>query len=768
MDIAKKLDLEDFLADFGSFFARKYSRDLLDSYDSHKNAHDSRKNLHENFRDSHDSHKNANLKGDLLLAKMQIDELSKIPFNKPSETKMLNGELALLKKNGVLRLDSICEFVKIIKYFLYLKSLPHLPQISKMLDCIIIPQDILDIANKIDDDGNIRSGWNLHFDSINLEIFNAKKELKKQLDKLLSNPKLSPFLVDKSSHFIDDKETLLLQGGFSAILKGKILHRTQAGFFYVLPTSLSHIYERLQNAKSQREILLYEIEKDISLIFQKHIAFLNFINKEFDRFDALQARVFFAKERNFEFILPSKKNEINLVDFYHPNINNPIPCNVDFQKQILLVTGVNAGGKTMLLKSILSAVFLANALIPFKINPNKSKIPQFSLIEAIINDPQDCKNDISTFAGRMLEFSRILATLQDKNAMILLGIDEIELGTDANEASALYMAILEHLKDKNIKIVITTHHKILASKMADSASIELLAALYDEHNRTPTYHFLKGTIGKSYAFESAMRFGIPHKIIENAKKLHSNELENLNILLEQTSALKANLLQKEAKLNKALELSENKIYELNKLIERQNAELSAKKATLEATYNQALSEVKTLLKHKDTKEIHRFLNKTHKNFSKIPKNSTKKHIDFKIGDRISQGKNIGFITHIKGESVQIELENGVRVKTHKNAINLAPKISPQIPKISVTKSVKSCNVSLDLHGKRVDEAINLLECYISDCLMAGFSEAIIKHGIGSGVLSAVVRDFLSNHPKVASFSDAPPQMGGFGAKIVKF
>ena len=75
---------------------------------------------------------------------------------------------------------------------------------------------------------------------------------------------------------------------------------------------------------------------------------------------------------------------------------------------------------------------------------------------------------------------------------------------------------------------------------------------------------------------------------------------------------------------------------------------------------------------------------------------------------------------------------------------------------------------LDLHGKRVEEALDLLDSYISDCLMAGFSEVIIKHGIGSGVLSAVVRDFLSAHPKVAGFEDAPPNLGGFGAKIVRF
>ena len=784
--IIKKLDLWDFINDFLGFFARTknspslaegvrgWAESNLDSQDSHPKS-----NAESNPQNSQNLIKSLKIKGDLKEAKLKIDELSSIVFTPPQsvvgEIRALDNELAILKKGAILKLESLFEFAKIIKYFLYLKNLnlDSLTQIPRMLGQINIPFDILQIVDCFENDGNLRSGKYEKFDFINQSIKNANKELKKQLDRLLSNAKITPYLVDKSIHFIDGRECLLVRSGFSKVFQGRIMQRTQAGFFYILPNALQHIYDKLDKLRNEREIALFEIEREISAKMQENIFFLKFINAEFDRFDALQSRVFFAKTRNFEFILPhlNRQSAIILSDFCHPNIKNPTPCNIEFERQILLVTGVNAGGKTMLLKSILSASLLSNLLIPFKISPHKSKIPQFSDITAILNDPQDSKNDISTFAGRMMEFSAILAQIQAQNRIdssIMLGIDEIELGTDANEASALYFALLEHLSDKNIKIIITTHHKILASKMADNPRVELLAALYDEANRAPTYTFLKGTIGKSYAFDSAARYGIPRFIIEKAQKIYNQNLENLNALLEQTSALKANLIAKEAQMDANLQKIERKKDELDLLIESQNNALGAKKAELESIYNKALDELKAVLKKQDSREIHRFLNAQHKAFGKLPSESPKRHIDFKVGNRVTQGKNIGIILSIKGENAQIELENGVRVKTKLSTLKLAPQIPQKARSVSVSKVAKSCPVSIDLHGKRAEEALDLLEAYISDCLMAGFSEVLIKHGIGSGVLSAVVRDFLSAHPKVQSFEDAPPQMGGFGAKIVRF
>lgn len=731
-ELVSKLDLVDFIAKFRGYFARSKSLELQE---------------------------------DINLFRLYIDELDKITFAPPSDIKELDNEIILLQKKAVLKLEQIFEFVKIIKYFLYLKNLnlSNFKYIPQMLSRLTIPQVMLDISNTFDNNGEINSGIYLELDSINNKIKITKQEIKKHLGTIINNSKLSAYLIDRQFHLIDSKECLLLSSGFNSVLDGSIIHRTQAGYFYVLPNSLNNIYTRLDKLYNNKEVLLYDIEKKLTEVLREHMFFLKFINKEFDKFDNLQARVMFARDNNFNFISPSKKRDIILHNFYHPNITNPIPCNITFTSKILLITGVNAGGKTMLLKSILSVAFLAKYLIPFRIDNVKSKIPLFDNIYAIISDPQNSKNDISTFAGRMLEFSKLL-----DSSNLLLGIDEIELGTDANEASALYLALLEYMQNRDIKIVITTHHKILASKMSSNPNVSLIAALYDEAKSLPTYSFLEGCVGKSYAFESAFRYKIPRFIINRAKEVYGEDLENLNELIEQTSMLKTSLIKKEQEIKQEQEKIANKSYELDMLIEKHNNDLKAKKLELESIYNKALGELKAVLKSNDNKEIHRFLNAQHKEFQKIPKESKSPNITFKIGDRIYCGKNIGTIISLKDNMATIELDSGARVKTKISSLKLANATRTSQKKFEVIKNTKSCNISLDLHGKRVEEALELLDSYISDCLLAGYDEVLIYHGIGAGVLANVVKEFLSSHPKVKSFCDAPASSGGFGAKVVRF
>ncbi|RDU57451.1 endonuclease MutS2 [Helicobacter sp. MIT 99-5507] len=731
--LCNKLDLAEFVNKFSDFFAR-----ITPFY----------------------------IAGDITILKQFIDELEVVQFIPPKQVSNLDSALVHIKKLGILKLDSIFEFIKIIKYFLYLKRInfSHSKHISSWLSNINIPNDIINITKSFDDDGKINNGIYPKLDSLNSNITSLKAEIKKSINKILQKDRILPYLVDKQTHLIDSKECLLLKAGFNKYLDGRILERSNAGYFYVFPATLQSLYDRLDKLYVEIEILIYEIETNISKVFLKNHAFLKYINGEFDKFDSIQARVMFAKAFDYSFILPNNKGDIVLCDFAHPALTNPIFSNIDFSKQILIITGVNAGGKTMLLKSILSAVLLAKYLIPFKINALKSKIANFKNIYAVINDPQNSKNDISTFAGRMIEFKNILS--QER---LLLGIDEIELGTDANEASALYFSILKYLQNKGAKVVITTHHKQLASMMAKNPNVELISALYDENARIPTYKFLQGCIGKSYAFESAMRYGIPINIINDAKALYGDNLENLNELIEQTSLLQAKLRQKEDRLDKLIKSNENKNNELNELISKQNLELNNKKIELENIYNIALKDLKTAIKTNNTKTMQQTLNRQNELLKSLPKPEINKNIKFEVGNRVQSGKSSGVIANISNDMALVDLDNGRKMKIHISKLRLGAVIKDRKKQnISFNLDALHCLPSLDLHGKRVDEALILLDDYISKCLMAGYDEVIIKHGIGSGVLSKVVKEFLENHKKVKSFSDAPFKNGGFGAKLVRF
>jgi DNA mismatch repair protein MutS2 len=494
------------------------------------------------------------------------------------------------------------------------------------------------------------------------------------------------------------------------------------------------------------------------------VALLQFLNKEFDRVDHYFARAMFLRGRDFALMLPNKGKTIKLAAFAHPAIANVVPIDIEFKNQIMLITGVNAGGKTMLLKSILSAVFLAKYLLPMKINASKSQIAQLKEITAIIDDPQSVKNDISTFAGRMVEFSKLF-----KKDNFIAGVDEIELGTDSDEAASLFKVILEKLMQKNTKIIITTHHKRLAAMLATNENVSLSAAIYDEQNQRPTFEFLHGTIGKSYAFETANRYGIPPNIISEAKEVYGEDKENLNDLIQTNIDLELKMREKlkilDAKIDKTDKLKD----QLQNQKDIADQEIQKSKNEFEKKYIEAIEAAKKAAKETNPAQIHKLLNKAHQKKQQLqPKEQNRQYEKLKVGDFIKYNNAKGVIKSIKKTEALIEC-NGMKLRVPLKNLKRSGNQPPQKKihtKIHIQKPTFS-SIKLDLHGLRAEEAIEKLDKFLSDALITGYDEVLVYHGIGSGKLAYAVKEFLKSYPRVEKFSDAPANMGGFGATVIK-
>jgi len=234
-----------------------------------------------------------------------------------------------------------------------------------------------------------------------------KNEMSGSLKRMMSSSKLAGYLVDTQIHFLNNEECLLVRGGFNHVLKGAVIGRSTGGFFYVSPDSILKAKEKIRYIEQERETIFYAYAKEFSSKLSEIQPFINFIDKEFDKFDNYQARVLFARAKSLQIVKSKNDSRIVLNSFIHPALHKAKPIDVNFSKNILMITGVNAGGKTMLLKSILASAFMARYMIPMALNENKSHIGSFKSVLAIIDDPQNVKNDISTFAGRMQEFSKI-------------------------------------------------------------------------------------------------------------------------------------------------------------------------------------------------------------------------------------------------------------------------------------------------------------------------------------------------------------------------
>ncbi len=718
----------------------------------------------ENFKKFYARDKNIEMLGDINQHYRYISALSNIEFPTIKEVKNLDIELNRIKKQGVLGLEEIFSFLTIVTYFNSLKALTLPEPLNKWIKDIDIPNEINDIVKYFTDEGELNPEREPELYDIERAIKINRASIKESLYKMAHSSKLKDYLVDTQVHFLNGEETLLVRGGFNRIIKASVVGRTSGGFFYILPQTISHLKEKESNLLSKKEEIIYKYCQQFSAIFSKYFLFIRFINREYDRFDHYQARVKFAKAFDYQFILPSKRKVIKLSSFAHPAIENPKPIDITLDKSIMLVTGVNAGGKTMLLKSLLSSVYMSKNLLPFKCNSEKTEVGHYKSIEAVIDDPQSVKNDISTFAGRMVEFSKLFSK---ENSIV--GVDEIELGTDSDEASSLFRVMLQDLSKRDITFIITTHHKRLASLMNGDDNVELIAALYDEAKREPTYTFLQGSIGKSYAFETAERYGIPEYIVNKAKVVYGEDKENLNELIEKSTSLEREMRLKIKKINNELKAIEKKKENLEVIEERLNEKHRKAIATLENRYNAATKRAREAIKVKESTEGRRLLNDAHKHkedSKRVQEVKQPNRVVLKVGDRVKYRSSKGELLSIRGKEATIEVEGlKMRVPLDKlKRVGALPKIKPK-PKTTVTveKSGRG-SISIKLLGYFVDEALEKLDIFLSDALVNGFSEVEIIHGTGTGVLKKVIIDYLKSYPKLQSFHG---KKGNLGIIIVK-
>ncbi|MGE3593438.1 MAG: endonuclease MutS2, partial [Arcobacter sp.] len=207
------------------------------------------------------------LEGDINLHFKLINELSKFDFKAPSQVENLDSALMHIQKQGILKIYEIFEFIKIINYFRYLKRFNFDGKMLEWLDKIIIPTDVIKISEYFDDKANLKDGIDEDFDNIKYAISKNKEAIKQSLYKIINSSKVRTYLVDSQVHYINGEEALLVRGGFNHVLSGSVIDRSNSGFFYVVPHSISELKQKQSDLKNKQEEILYKICKEISSLF---------------------------------------------------------------------------------------------------------------------------------------------------------------------------------------------------------------------------------------------------------------------------------------------------------------------------------------------------------------------------------------------------------------------------------------------------------------------------------------------------------------------
>ena len=477
-----------------------------------------------------------------------------------------------------------------------------------------------------------------------------------------------------------------------------------------------------------------------------------------------------------------------------PPVEKAVPIDVYFgdDYKTFVITGANMGGKTVALKTIGLLTVMYQAGIPIPVSP-QSDIAIFDSLFAEIGEKQGIESSLSTFTSHIVNIRKII---EEICGVSLVLVDEIGTGTDPNEGAALALAIIEYLKEKNTKVVITTHYNLVKAYALRCSDMTSVFVEFNPKEDKPTYNLIYGLPGNSNGLFVAQKMGISNEVIKKATHFLGERENYLVNLLEQLSMILGDLLHSKDELVKVKDAA----YRYQRDLELMVNEVKKKRKDVfvkfeneaERTLNNAERDIKRLIQ--EMKDTHQSpdLKSIQKSFEDIKEVIFSKSFEDEGSER-SEIQNI-----VKGDRVFITplgKEGKIcEVISHKNMVEvLVGNLKIKVP-LSNLKKIDTqglpCSDSgnkrdffricpellsenekrserVSLIGFSVEDAISCMDEVLDKALLNDISELALIHGFGSGRLKDAVRRFLKDHPHVKGYQTAETSKGGDGVTIVE-
>lgn len=503
-------------------------------------------------------------------------------------------------------------------------------------------------------------------------------------------------------------------------------------------------------------------------------------NEIIGELDFLQAKGLYAKEINAEIAeFTSKEQILELINARHPLLDkNKVVSNsyyFDSIKRIVIISGPNAGGKTVSLKTVGLLVLMNQCGLALPVN--KARLSYFTHIYIDIGDNQSISDNLSTFSAHMSHIGEITSLAKGKDLVL---IDELGTGTDPREGEAIALGVINSLVKAHSFCFISSHFSSLKEYALTHPNLENSSMIFDEENLIPTYLFKMGVPGKSYGIEVASRYGIKEEIIKDAKKHLENSSSYKNDELMKVLQKKVeNASKLEASLKKQTIEVEQETKRLQ--IDRKNLEekrqklLSSVEEEKEDLINETKEKIDEVIKVLSQGDIK--LHDVIELKKKVEELEAKEEVeifneDIKINDTVSVPSLDleGIVKRIKDNKATVASTSGISLEIELNRLH---KINRNFSKGTIkTKNItqldlRSVPIELNIIGLHVDEAKEKLVKYLDDCRMKHMSKVRVIHGFGSGALRRMVHEYLKTQ-KDLTFTLAEGYEGGGGATIVKF
>lgn len=667
-----------------------------------------------------------------------------------------------------------------------------LDSISNILARLEIPQDLFNRLKKsVDYDGEVLDSASPALARIRHDIRSNEEEIKSKMDAYTKGNQ-SKYLSEAIVTIRDDRYVIPVRQEYRAKFGGVVHDQSASGqTLFIEPEGVLNLNNRGQNLLSQERQEVHKILHDLSLLASPEAKSLDTISHALTELDFLQAKAKLAKKMKATEPKISSDHSFKMLKARHPLIDpeKVVPNDICLGKKFdtMLITGPNTGGKTITLKTagLLQLMAQSGLFIPVQ---EGSSVGVFSQVYADIGDEQSIEQSLSTFSSHINDIVYIMKRVSEDTLVL---IDEIGAGTDPEEGASLAISILDFLRKKQAKIMVTTHYPELKLYGYNRPRTTNASMEFDLKTLSPTYHLQIGIPGHSNAFAIARRLGMREDVVKNAQSLMKDTDSDINKMIErlneQTKAASSarNHLQTsldrseklEQKLQEALDWYNQRVQKQLDFAQERANEVVAKRRKKVDQIIKKLENSHRSIKENEIIDAKGQLNKLERQeannlaHNKVLQREKRRH-HVSVGDKVkvlSYGQT-GTITKKLSEheyEVQIGIiKSKVTDRDVEKISNSQQKAKQSVRATSGTLRRNNAHSELDLRGQRYDEAMTNLDRYIDSVLLAGLDYVTIIHGIGTGAIRKGVWQYLRSSNHVKSFNYAPANEGGNGATIV--
>jgi DNA mismatch repair protein MutS2 len=661
-------------------------------------------------------------------------------------------------------------------------------------DVKLTRQFVTSVQSHFDENGKIKDSASSELASLRKQLRDEEGKVRRLTDQLYRQAVSQGWVPEGASPTIREGRLVIpMMAEYKRKMRGFIVDESSTGqTIYMEPAEVLEANNEIRD-------LIHAERREVIKILKKLTAMLRQNSNELQKayfflsqIDLIRCKAKFALEIEADIPQLVDKPDLNWLQARHPLLflslkgkKKIIPLDIELtdKNPFLLVSGPNAGGKSVCLKTVGLIQYMAQCglLVPLY---EKSTVGIFEKIFIDIGDQQSMENDLSTYSSHLKNMGFFLSRA-DHRTLVLM--DELGSGTDPNFGGGIAEAILSGLVDKNVWGVATTHYYNLKLFAEKKEGIRNGSMRFDTKHLEPLYSLEIGKPGSSFALEIARKTKLPDSLLQKAELIIGKELIGLETLMK-TVAEEKQLLEKR---QRDFQFNEKKLEQELKRYQSLSDELETKKKEI---LNKAKTEASYLLK-----ETNREIEKTirHIQENKAQKTETRKvragltdlankiqpikdqikmeaDVTLKVGDKVRMiGQEVtGTLLSIKGNSVVVQFGS---IQSH---LKLAQIVRSDLAEVSTSlKKARSLGIdvlqkqstfvpSLDIRGKRVEEVASLLDQFLDDAILLSQGELKILHGKGEGVLRKVVREQLKKVKGVASFKDEHVDFGGDGITVV--